>query len=72
MPRFSARRQLWRSQRAINRAIAELRAIAALWDEVDQCFVDEAASRIDDLESFAESMQESIDERLANGDHIGL
>ncbi len=61
-----------RSRQRIAGAVEKLNLVALEWADIDQGFVDEAEALIGELEAFAENIEESVKERLAAGEHVGL
>lgn len=69
---WTPKRAVARSRKNLTAAADKLRAVALEWGDVDQFIVDEAESMIKELDDFADTIEKSINERLACGEHVGL
>lgn len=69
---WTPKRAMAMSRKNLAAAVDKLRAVALEWGDVDQFIVDEAESMIKTLEDFADTIEASINERLACGEHVGL
>ena len=69
---WTPKRAVARSRKNLAAAVDKVRAVALEWGDVDQFIVDEAESIITVLEDFADTIEKSINDRLAAGEHVGL
>jgi hypothetical protein len=69
--RWTPKAALARSRKNLVGAIERLRAVAYEWGDIDQGIVGEADDQVRALESFLESIEEGIGERMAEDPEFG-
>lgn len=72
MKRWTPRLAVSRSRRKLQTAMKPLAAVAHEWQDVDQGIVDSADELIRELEQFADEIRDSIEDRLAAGENVGI
>lgn len=70
--RWTPKSAVARSKRNIATAVAALRKVSVEWADVDHSLEMEAEDLVRELNDFADSIENSINDRLAAGESIGL
>lgn len=70
--RWTPRAAVRSSAARLERASLAVREVALLWGDVDEALVERAEELARDIETFSAEIRDTVEERLAAGETIGL
>lgn len=72
MKRWTPKLAVSRSTRRINAAIVKLQEVGYDWEDIDPSLVGAADDAVRELEMLRDQIVETVRERLAAGEHVGI